>query len=271
MPAAAKGEKTAAGTMHALVDAADKLYTQGKFIEAGASYMKALLQAPLHFDARNNLALAEIQLGNDLIAQLQLEILRRLNRTYLPALVNLTIVYERLGENEKARSLAAEAEKTGKIPQTVFNQIWYRLRDREPPPKGEDLDLLKTVSGNKKYEDLHKFARENATAASTISALLAPISLQAVDGVKWQGILGLLGEKKRKWVLAAAFVPFLIVTIILIRKCGKARRRPGWRFFFFGTLWFVAYLGIPRHRWGILILAFYVLIGSRLAISSYKR
>ncbi len=269
-PATAKGEKTAPGSAPALVDSADKLYTQGKFGDAGASYMKALLQDPLHFDARNNLALAEIQLGNDLIAQLQLEILRRLHKTYLPAMVNLTIVYERLGQTDKARGLAVEAGTIAKIPQTVYNQVWYRLLDREPPLKEGDLDLLKTVSSNQKYKDLHRQARKSAMEASSKSAPPALLSLKTLDGAKWQGIVGLFGKDKKTWLMAVAFVPFLIVTIILIRMCGKARRRPGYCFFFFGTLWFVAYLGIPNHRWGFFILACYVLIGTRLAISSKR-
>lgn len=105
----------------------NRLYREGKFGPASMAYARLLVQCPAHLDARNNLALAQLHKGNDLIAQLQWEILCRLSDRYVPARINLTVVYERLGRRAEAQKMAdAALAQGGEVPAAVFNAAWLK-------------------------------------------------------------------------------------------------------------------------------------------------
>ncbi len=103
------------------------LYRNGDFDGAIEKYTLALQAKPYHFDARNNLALSELHRNEDLTAQLNLECLRKQNPGYIPSLINLTVVYERLHQSGQAELIAREAyEKCLTMPSAAFNLAWYK-------------------------------------------------------------------------------------------------------------------------------------------------
>ena len=119
--------KAATGTSVSLLETANAAYKKGKFDEASLQYRKLLITALGHLDARNNLALAQMRLGNDLAAQLELSILRQLDDNYIPAAVNLTVIYERLGQRTVAQNLAEQTLKERRdIQAVVYNASWYK-------------------------------------------------------------------------------------------------------------------------------------------------
>ncbi len=104
---------------------ANAAYRKGDFKGAALAYRRLLAGMPWHLDARNNLGLAELHAGNDAAAQLHLEVLRRLEPTYVPGLVNLTAVCERLGLRSRAEATAREAWKLQKdYPPAAYNAAW---------------------------------------------------------------------------------------------------------------------------------------------------
>jgi hypothetical protein len=122
--------KNASLTTGALREAEGK-YKSGNYEEAATSYADLLDQAPAHLDARNNYALVQLHLGHDVVAQLELEILRLLDSSYVPAMVNLTVLYERAwpGDSARASALAEAAVKSGpNVEPAMFNAAWYRQR-----------------------------------------------------------------------------------------------------------------------------------------------
>ena len=122
--------KEAAVAAYALQAAQDQ-YKGGSFEKAKNSYADLLDRAPAHLDARNNYALAQLHLGHDAVAQLEFETLRLLDPSYVPAMVNLTVLYERAwpGNSAKAGELAEAAVKSGpNVEPAMFNAAWYRQR-----------------------------------------------------------------------------------------------------------------------------------------------
>ena len=83
---------------------------------------------------RNNFALSLMHQNMDLCALLELEIIRALEKPdyqgYIPALINLSVVYERLGRSEESKALALFLEeKQVNIPMVDFNAEWWRIGD----------------------------------------------------------------------------------------------------------------------------------------------
>ena len=90
------------------------------------AYLRLVAQAPAHLDARSNLALAALHTGEWTLALLELEVLRRAAPRYVPAMVNLTVLYEVLGRVEDARALAeATVALAPSVRAAAFNASWY--------------------------------------------------------------------------------------------------------------------------------------------------
>lgn len=108
---------------------AGEAYKRGDLQVAVKLYCEVLEDAPRHLAARNNLALALIHQGSLMRAQLELEVLRRLDLRYLPAAVNLSVVYELLdrGDSNRAATLASDANAAtrGSV-QATFNAAWFK-------------------------------------------------------------------------------------------------------------------------------------------------
>ena len=77
-----------------------------------------------------------MHLNHDLVAQYHLKILREYSADYVPALVNLTVVEERLHRFSQAQELAAKgAPHVADVGAAAFNLAWYRdlAGDHEAP------------------------------------------------------------------------------------------------------------------------------------------
>jgi hypothetical protein len=116
------------------------------FIEEGR---KLLNLYPRNSDIRNNLALALIHTNKDLTAWIELETIRRLDSLHIPALLNLTVVYERLGMQKEAEKLANylyEIQKRNKLknPLILYNTGYYKYIGKNYP----QVDSLLSEIGN---------------------------------------------------------------------------------------------------------------------------
>lgn len=104
----------------------NRQYRNRHLAVASRGYRRLLEYYPAHPDPRNNLALAELHMGQDLTAWMELEVLRRLHPKYAPASINLTVIKERSRASKEAAALAAGlAAAHPKLPQAAFNAAWY--------------------------------------------------------------------------------------------------------------------------------------------------
>jgi tetratricopeptide (TPR) repeat protein len=119
-----------------LISPVVQAYHQGEFDKVIALSRKLLLNTELNIRGellqvvRNNLALALMHKNRDLCAQMELELLNTEKILYFPALINLTVVYERLGKREEAELLANRLteymkEEKLKMPLVDFNAAWF--------------------------------------------------------------------------------------------------------------------------------------------------
>ncbi len=149
---------------------ANLAYKKGDFEKAALAYRRVLAAAPGHLDARNNLGLAELHAGNDVAAEVHLEVLRRLEPTYVPGLVNLTVVCERLGLRGRAEALAREALKQQKqYPPAAYNAAWLANAAGDYDEAAELLAPVLPVKSNPIHDQLADLneklrAKEKATA-----------------------------------------------------------------------------------------------------------
>lgn len=103
----------------------NKQYEADSLSEAIECYANCLKVNPSHWDAINNLALAEMHIGNDLLSLYFLTILKKNNPKYLGAAVNLTVCLERLGETSTAYDLACTtARENSSFPMASYNKAW---------------------------------------------------------------------------------------------------------------------------------------------------
>ena len=98
---------------------------------------------------RSNMALALMHQKKDLCAQLELEMVRKMSQAgknpFFPALINLTVLYERLGKRAEAEALAKEVLEYAQkeeitVPIINFNRAWYM--DLEYQNKKADKDFM---------------------------------------------------------------------------------------------------------------------------------
>jgi hypothetical protein len=99
---------------------------------------------------RNNLALALMHENRDLCAQMELELLNAETEIrYFPALINLTVVYERLGKREDAEVLVnrlTEYMEKEKIEMALvnFNAIWFQGEKEDHRSVVKALEMVNT-------------------------------------------------------------------------------------------------------------------------------
>jgi tetratricopeptide (TPR) repeat protein len=104
-------------------------------------YAQILKTRPGHLDARSNLALVCMHQGHDLAAKLHLEAVLALQKDYLPGLVNMTVVCERLGLHDNARSAAGKAlEIQNSLPVAAVNAAWFAVAEGRDSDAGKILE-----------------------------------------------------------------------------------------------------------------------------------
>ena len=191
-----------------------------KVIEESRRYLSGM---PINdfttFAVRNNMALALMHQNKDLCALIELEIVREMSggNPYFPALINLTVLYERLGNREEAESLseylldyAINEEIT--VPLINFNAAWYMAlnnyqREETDNPHYKKLynekinSIFKVLSKSEdaKYQILYKNARSNYKS-------------RPISDIGLAGKLGFFGTGKK----FIGILLFLIVNILLI-------------------------------------------------------
>jgi tetratricopeptide (TPR) repeat protein len=101
-------------------------YERGRFTRASSQYRKALQLNPMYFDARNNLALAQIHLNQNIPAIFNLIVLNNLQSNYAGAGINLSVALTRMGLLAEASKIAAGlSSRYSKIPMIQYNQAWF--------------------------------------------------------------------------------------------------------------------------------------------------
>lgn len=99
-------------------------YERGHFTRASLRYCRALQLNPMYFDARNNLALAQIHLNQNIPAIFHLIMLNNLQPNYAGAEINLSVALTRIGFLEEASKIAAGLSSKD-IPMIQYNQAWF--------------------------------------------------------------------------------------------------------------------------------------------------
>jgi len=135
---------------------ANAFYLQGNFTAAAEKYRQILRKNPDNPDSRNNLALCEMHLGHDLLAQFELEVLRRIKADYLPAQINLSVVLERAGRTAEAEAMArAVAKQKGDVAIAAFNDSWFHSLAGRYEPAVAALKPFAELAVNPKYKDFY--------------------------------------------------------------------------------------------------------------------
>ncbi len=108
------------------IRAAAKAYNALEFEKAAKIYRNILKKNPENVDARNNLALVCMHQCNDPAALLQLQIIKEMKKDYVPGLINLTVVCERLGIQGQAAEAAKQAlSLQPAVPAVALNAAWF--------------------------------------------------------------------------------------------------------------------------------------------------
>ncbi len=140
------------------METASEAYSEKKYDKSEDIYTAILRNQPQNLDARNNLALVCLHQCNDPAALLELQIAILLKKDYLPGLINLTLVYERLDLPEKAHQTANQALSIQPlVPAVAVNAAWFeRVLGNHRQAKRVLNPILKIDSSNAKALNLYK-------------------------------------------------------------------------------------------------------------------
>ena len=232
--------------------------------EAVVEYKKALVEVPTHLDARNNLALCQMHLGNDLIAQVELEICRQKAPNYLPAIVNLTVVYERLGLFDKAKASAEQAANMEKdLALATYNAAWYQSIGGDFEGAVNRLSSIPGSSNNKaKHGELSELSSQQ---------------LWANLGFWRKGVSGVCGARGRTGPMVIAVAVFLVGARLLTAIAARVGRGASygqngstgfWTFVPLGAAWYILFWGLPGGGFWVLMIAFVLVVGGISASSA---
>jgi len=104
----------------------NRQYEAGRFLQAIESYRISLKNRSAHWDAWNNMALAEMHANNDLVSLFLLWSLIKNNPSYTGGAVNLSACLERLGQDDLAYETAvALVSGREQIPMLQYNLAWF--------------------------------------------------------------------------------------------------------------------------------------------------
>ncbi|MCC6144009.1 MAG: hypothetical protein IT368_09400 [Candidatus Hydrogenedentes bacterium] len=104
---------------------ANAAYRGRNFQQASTQYRQILAANKAHHDARSNLALSELHQRYDLTALVELKTLLEMKPDHLPALMNITVAYERLGLEEEAAGTARRAAYVSDYQGAEYNHAWF--------------------------------------------------------------------------------------------------------------------------------------------------
>ena len=227
-------------------------YNAKSFPKASRNYGEALRLFPAHLDARNNLALAQLHLGNDLTAQVELETMTRLYEDYVPALINLTVVYERLDLRDEAAELAREAaQKREDVPAAVYNHAWYANLDGNLNEASNLLKPLVALDVNPKHAELYDLTQRQIAAMSFWHRGLA----RTYGGDQ---------TSKARLISLAVFIVLTAIMMFVCTRLGAGANSGGaafWAFAFVGGFCYILFWGLPGGMWWVLMAAYALVLG----------
>lgn len=150
----------------------NRQYTAKNFSVASKDYISALRRFPRYDDARNNLALAQLHLGHDAWAQLEWMILSGLNQRYVPAAINLSVLYERIGMTGESKRTAYRATRLQDqaVPAALFNTAWHHNRNGELSEAHAILTKLSKLSIDDKYNAFYALSLKQMQYANELAA-----------------------------------------------------------------------------------------------------
>jgi tetratricopeptide (TPR) repeat protein len=132
-------------------------YETEKYGEAIVSYRSALENHPTFWDAWNNLGLAEMHNGNDLVAVFVFSALEKNNPEYAGGTINLSVCLERLDQADAAYDAASRiAEAPVQMPMAQYNMAWFEnSRGNYESARTHLSEATEPVSGYAVAEWLH--------------------------------------------------------------------------------------------------------------------
>jgi len=144
------------------ITSAANAYKALDFKKAANIYINILKKDPQNFDARNNLALVCMHQYNDPAALLQLQIISELKKDYFPGLINLTVVAERLGLQNKALETAKQALRMQpNVPAAALNAAWFEnIAGNNMAARKILAPIVKLDTSNSKINNLYTLSKK---------------------------------------------------------------------------------------------------------------
>jgi len=205
--------------LYKLMDSVTVLYHNREF-EKVINLSRKVLNIPHQsnqemYSIRNNMALAMMHKKMDLCALLELEIIKKLEpeEMYIPAIINLSVIYERFGKSEESKQLIQLLlDKKVNVPMLNFNAEWWRIGDNSAPA-GKELKN----SEIEKYQLLASHLDSNFYARSLFAIGLIRKNMGIVN----------------TWGARFVFILFSILLLLFIRSISisiynSTDEDPGW-------------------------------------------
>lgn len=104
-------------------------YVRGNFEQAADYYIKALSYTPSYLDARNNLGLCDLHLGNNVSAAFNFYLVSKYTTSYLGAAQNLSVALERMGLRDEAYEYVLMVSSNSKLPMGQYNRGWFEMQN----------------------------------------------------------------------------------------------------------------------------------------------
>jgi len=205
-----------------------------------------------NYAVRNNMALALMHQNKDLCAQIELEIIKNTGNKeqhkYIPALINLTVLYERLGKSGEAENLSDDLLQYTKkenitVPLVNFNAAWY-MDFKNQQNKTNDGKIFE-ISRAFEQSDVEKYK----TFIKHIHAVNKPSS---DNSDKETGLAGQPGQKNTGAL--GTYIPYLLSCFIWWfvswKLLGLMRNSRKFLIWFMALILYVGYNVFDILMWG---------------------
>ena len=246
-----------------LMTQANLAYRDGRLPDAIHFYREVVTASPAHRDAWNNMALAQLHLGHDLPARFNLEVLRRLDSNYLPAMINLAVVDERGGRRAQAEAAAQAALNIGAdIPLAVYNAAWFQNLNGDHVRAATLLAPFTSIVGMPPdFYTLRRLCERQANEAKAGRAATGRVLRDPARNPWLNGLAGLVGARMTRLRQTIAVVVFLVVSLVVLSSTGPAIRRDLQRTsFLWGCFLYFIYWGVPANVAGWVLAVVYLVI-----------
>ena len=241
--------------LYKLMDSVTVLYHNREF-EKVINLSRKVLNIPHQsnqemYSIRNNMALAMMHKKMDLCALLELEIIKKLEpeEMYIPAIINLSVIYERFGKSEESKQLIQLLlDKKVNVPMLNFNAEWWRIGDNSAPA-GKELKN----SEIEKYQLLANHFDLNFYARSLFDLGLIRKNMGIVSN----------------WAARLVFILFSVLLLFFIRSLlvginSNTDEDPGWvtiiLLLLFIVFFYFLMMGNPIVNSDIIFAIFYIIL-----------